>query len=77
MLGLWLHRFWFRIRGTAPDTEESNQDQHLLLPKVEFKRELLSAALLESQNLGEQEMRYVGFGIGGAGNIRRYVKLPF
>ncbi|KAJ5125846.1 hypothetical protein N7448_005161 [Penicillium atrosanguineum] len=68
---LWMHRFWSKIRGTGPKEEEGSQDQHLLLSKVECMRELLPAAIPGSQNLGEQEMKYVGFGIGGAGNIRR------
>ncbi|KAJ6127134.1 hypothetical protein N7523_002746 [Penicillium sp. IBT 18751x] len=68
---LWMNRFWFKIRSSWLEKDEGNQDQHGLLPRAECRRELSSAAILGLRSSGEQDVRYVGFGIGGAGNIRR------
>lgn len=70
MLGLRMHRFWSKIRGIRSEGEESNHDQHVLVPKYEVRDEPVPAAA-GSHNSADQQVRYVGFGIGGAGNIRR------
>jgi hypothetical protein len=70
MLDLRIHRLWYKIRGIRSEGEEGNHDQHVLVPKSELRDETVPAAA-GSQISADQQVRYVGFGIGGAGNIRR------
>ncbi|KAJ5662001.1 uncharacterized protein N7477_009617 [Penicillium maclennaniae] len=57
MPSLWMHHFWFKIRNSWLEKEEGNEDQHGLLPRAECRRELSSAAILDSRSSGEQGVR--------------------
>lgn len=77
MFKSWKDHHFFKVRGTDAEREkEGNEGSDVLLPDSGHGRNekprSLSLATADS-NPEQPSVRYVGFGIGGAGNIRRWV----
>lgn len=77
MFKSWKDYHFFKVRGTDAEREkEGDEGSDVLLPDnghgINEKPRPLSLATAGS-NPEQPSVRYVGFGIGGAGNIRRWV----
>lgn len=71
MFSLWMRRSWLKRLVTRSEGEESNQDRQALLPKTAHDWKTIRRP--RNQKVDNRPVRYMSFGIGGAGNIRRCV----
>lgn len=81
MFRFWKRHCWFRLRGTDLEGEIGIEDRRRLLSEnIRYGKYLfLPRTNMRSRSrargpAGKQD-RYMSFGIGGAGNIRRWVKV--
>lgn len=79
MVGLWKGYPLFRSLYADSEGQERNEESDALLPNCQFEKEILSRPsqfiipTLNSADTTQPSVRYMSFGIGGAGNIRRWV----
>lgn len=79
MVGLWRGSPFSRLRCAGVEMHHDHEESDALLTNYKTEKGTLPRTAhfvipeLDSADTAQQSVRYVSFGIGGAGNIRRWV----
>ncbi|OKO96360.1 hypothetical protein PENSUB_10535 [Penicillium subrubescens] len=79
MVGLWKGYPLFRSLCADSEGQKENEESHALLQNCQIEKEILpqpshfTISTSHPADTTQPSVRYMSFGIGGAGNVRRWV----